>query len=167
MNIEQDEKAGTGYKSGDCNHKKIVRQGGRHGGDGIEGICYAPPQSGAQRNGCGNHENLGNPVNAGIGIPEDNVPHSVGKEKPRHQNHQCTDDDRIGVPANSHTSHEVGRNRHDKCGGDGAEEGIYIQLFAKAVNKTHQNTAETGAECIQHIAAEENGKAACSQKAAQ
>ena len=127
----------------------------------------APGGGGAKSQGNSYQKYLNDPVDSGIGVAIDNVPHSVGKQKTRYQQHQGADGHGVGILDNADGTHGIGQQSHQKRGGDGTEKLIRFPVIEKLVDKAHQHTAEPGAKPVGQIRSEEDGESGRTQKAAQ
>ena len=124
----------------------------------------APGRGGSQGQGCGDEEHLDNAVDTGVGVPIDDVPHSVGKQQSRHQKHQSADGDGIRVLGDAHALQSIGQQCHEEGGGNGSEELVGLQLIQIPIHQADQQAAQTGAQTVPPGTAHKQAKAAGSQE---
>ena len=128
---------------------------------------HTPCGGSAQRQCHSSQKNLHDTVDTGSGITVNDIAHGIRKEQTRHKDHQSADDHHIRIAANLCSAHQVCQKGHGESSSDGAEEGICLHILQKTCHKANQNTADTTADAIQPVAAEENRKTGRTQKITQ
>ena len=141
-------------------HPGAYRQAVQPGGD-------APRRRCTQCNGEGRQQHLHDAVDTGVGIAVDDIPHGVGDEQPRHQDHQCADDRRGHGIHPPQTGRQICRSRHEEGGGDGAKEGVHLQPVQKPVDKTDDQPQQPRPQAVPQGAAKDKAEAEGPQIVAQ
>ena len=126
-----------------------------------------PAGARTQCNGGRNQQDLYDPVDAGIGIPKNDITHCIGKYQTGNQNHQCADDYGVGVVRNADGPHNMGGKSHNKGGCNGCKKWIDLSLFKKTVTKANQYAADTAANAVCKRTAKYDAKTKGTQKMAQ
>ena len=122
--------------------------------------CRGRPHRQSRRD----QEHLNDPVDAGIGVAVDDVPHGVGEQQAGNEDHQSADGNGVWILCNAHSAEGIGQQRHQEGSGDGSEELVSVLRVQKPNYKSNQYPANTGAEAVQKIAAEQQPEAQCAQK---
>ena len=150
MDIEQDGKAVAPHE-----HRQRLRPRGphqrrrlHHRADAVDGRRHPPCRRRAQRDGEGRQKHLHDAHHAGVGVAVDDVPHGVGDQQSRHQDHQRADDGRVRVIQPPQPRRDVGGHRHQERGEDGAEEGIGLEAIQKAVHKADDHAHQPRPQAV-------------------
>ena len=160
VDIPDEEEADTGHEYGQTGDQIPVDEGCRCGGDAPEGFRSIPGGGGTQSNGRGDQQGGDDPVDTGVGISEDDVPQGVGKQQPWHQQHQGADDGGVDVPGKTGFRQRIGKQGHEKTGGQLLEKGIGVDLAEETVYQSQKQTAKSGTDAVGSIAAIKYAEAA-------
>ena len=117
-------------------------------GDAPEKFRGIPGRRSAQGDCCCDQQRCDRPVHTGVDIAEDDVPQCIGKEKSRNQKHQCANDRGIDVSRQIEFSQQIGKQCHEKAGGNLLEEGVGINLAQGIVHQSQKQTTGTRAKTI-------------------
>ena len=167
VDVPHKEEAHTGHKAGDAGGKIRVSQGRRGRRDAPENIGRIPSRGGAQSHAAGDQQGGDGAVNAGVGVTEDDIPQSIGKQQSRHQQHQGADDGGINVGAHPQPGKTVCEQRHEEAGGDFLEKGVGMQLAQQVIHDPQKQAAEPGAKTVGGSSAVEDAKTAGNQNVPQ
>ena len=129
-----------------------------------QGACNTPGTGSSQGDGNGDEKNLNDPVDAGVCVAVDYIPHGVGKEQAGNQNHQCSDGRCIRVGGQSHSAQGVGQKAHGKGCGQCGKKRVGFHLIQDLGSQAHQQACAQG---IHPGAPEEQGEACSTQKISQ
>ena len=164
MNIEQNGEP----KASDTGEQALRQNGMVNGRCGNrrapQPIGKGPGRGRPHRQRRRDQEHLHDAVDTGIGIAIDDVPHGIGEQQAGDEDHQCTDGDGVGIFGDAQSAEGIGQQRHQKGSCDGSEKLVGVLGVQEPDHKPHQDPADTGAETIQKIAAEQQSEAQSAQK---
>ena len=157
VDIEEDAEAQASHE-----HRDGLGPGGpahrRRGGLPVEPSRQPPGSRRAQGDGEGDEDHLHDAEDAGVGVAVDDIPHGVGDEQPRHQQHQGADDGGVRPGQPPQSRRRVGRQGHQAGGQDGAEEGVCLPLVHKAGHDAGDEADEPRPQAVRQAAAEHQAK---------
>ena len=167
MDVKENGEADAAYKCCQALHCAGIEDGIGDGGSTPNGNREAPGGGGTQGNAHGNQQHLHNAVDAGVGIPVDDVTHGIGEQQTWNQDHQRADDGCVHIVNQTKGRQRIGNQRGYKGGCNGGEELVCLQIGHQPANHTHCDSADTGPKTVGKAATEEKGKAETAQEIAQ
>ena len=169
VDVEQDGKAVAPHE-----HRQGLGPGGphqrrrlHHGAEAVDRLRHPPGRRRAQRDGEGRQKDLHDAHHAGVGVAVDDVPHGVGDQQSRHQDHQRADNGRVRVIQPPQPRRDVGGHRHQERGDDGTEKGVGLHPVHEPVDAADDQPHQPRPQAVPQRAAEHQCEAQSPQKAAQ
>ena len=159
MDVKENTKGIAGQHQDDTFLHSAVEGGGAPDWFAPQGDGNVPPGTGAKANSRRTEKNFDDAVDAGVGVPENNIPQGVGEEQTGHQQHHGTHDYGMYIIGDSQRTKAIAAQGCQKGGGDDLKKGVGFQNAEESGQDPQQNGAYPSAQAVCDGAAVEKGKA--------